>query len=860
MSIKPVAAFRANLRACWITTYNLDLGLYDSFLFSRLGDPPLNAVVLADGPRLDQTLQAVPADEQWRLQRANRRWLLRGARPDGAFHPKTILLADKASARLLVGSGNLSLSGLDVGYETFTEFTTEDPQGAAAMAAWVNWMNRIVQQQDDDVLSGRFTRLVADLPTSVDVVPEGMLHNLDAPLLDQFLDAAPDAAADQLHLAAPYYDHNLSAVQSLLDRLRPRTVTVYLAERTSVDGLQLRNLLAEGGVEFELRRYLDDGRNPVAFVHAKLIGVSFVDGTALLLAGSPNLSRAAMLATAGVEPYANVEAASLTALTANTLAERFTNPPSLATEPIPADAVERLTFDHDQEPPPPLVRLLRAIRNPDSSVNLVADRPIDEGWLITDGERIGRPGQTALEGRLVWLVDEHTAVLSNRVVVDEPAELQGQLEDRGSRDNGRPRELRVTDLDHPLGAVLNYLQQTCIMDVAETRAVQVAERATDTEDEASAEFWERLAREELRRDPRISTYDRLRGRTPGLTDPLANLLAAMLARTPPEARTAVTNVIAFPTSPEKPQEEDDGDGALRSSWSTSARIRVRARNVLRRWADAVGDERLQWIDPLAPLTNFRALIDALAWLYFIHHITDEGAVLTEDDIDEVFRRLVDAGLSPLGAVDHVVSHLPDRTLPLVAALLYLAVRTGPGLRSRTLDWQPRLQALLDLDLISPTDLTAAYLGEVLGMQITPDAVLDALLDAIDYIDDEEWCRRTADGLDLTSLELEIPGKGQDLDVRVRVGGIDAPLRDPVTIRLLSELQDYREATSVAVFDAKGRWRLAIDPGEAVAFKAEWLDEAFVESREVLTSGQLHDLFAAGGSLADLFAPEHRAAS
>jgi hypothetical protein len=179
--------------------------------------------------------------------------------------------------------------------------------------------------------------------------------------------------------------------------------------------------------------------------------------------------------------------------------------------------------------------------------------------------------------------------------------------------------------------------------VAETRAVELADRATDTDDEASTELWERLASDELRRDPRISTYDRLRGHTHGLTDPLADLLAAMLARTPPEARTALTNVIPFPTPPPESDEEDDGDALAHASWSTAARIRVRARNVLHRWADAVGDERLQWIDPLAPLTNFRALIDALAWLYAVHHTTEEGAVLTEDDLDDIFRRLIDAG-------------------------------------------------------------------------------------------------------------------------------------------------------------------------------------------------------------------------
>jgi basic amino acid/polyamine antiporter, APA family len=45
MSLQIVKRFTGGVRACWITTYNIDLGLFDGFLYSRLGDPPLNVTV-----------------------------------------------------------------------------------------------------------------------------------------------------------------------------------------------------------------------------------------------------------------------------------------------------------------------------------------------------------------------------------------------------------------------------------------------------------------------------------------------------------------------------------------------------------------------------------------------------------------------------------------------------------------------------------------------------------------------------------------------------------------------------------------------------------------------------------------------
>ena len=48
--------------AMWATTYSVDLSLFNEFLLPRLGDPPLNVVVLADHRRLSASLDRLPAD------------------------------------------------------------------------------------------------------------------------------------------------------------------------------------------------------------------------------------------------------------------------------------------------------------------------------------------------------------------------------------------------------------------------------------------------------------------------------------------------------------------------------------------------------------------------------------------------------------------------------------------------------------------------------------------------------------------------------------------------------------------------------------------------------------------------------
>ena len=99
--IRPVLQlFRPNVNAFWATTYNIDLALFNEFLLSRLGDPPLNIVILADPQRLAATLERVPAEKTDQVASINSRWLLRsGPIGAGRFHPKSYMAVTERRRR-----------------------------------------------------------------------------------------------------------------------------------------------------------------------------------------------------------------------------------------------------------------------------------------------------------------------------------------------------------------------------------------------------------------------------------------------------------------------------------------------------------------------------------------------------------------------------------------------------------------------------------------------------------------------------------------------------------------------------------------------------------------------------------------
>jgi hypothetical protein len=236
----------------WTTTYyNVDLALFNEFLLPRLGEPPLNVVVLADHRRLTASLERIPVERADTLAAVNQRWLLRGVCPGGqAFHPKTYLAAMGNRVTLLVGSGNLTTGGLDDGREVFTKFASGTAAGDAAIEAWRAWTRRLVALVGDATLAGRLRDLEDRLPARPAVAPAvvpSLLHNLDIPIVEQVAAIITEAGArpiDDLLLAAPFYDDDAEAVGRLLDDLKPRRVRVYVTTSTSVNGGRLAARLA----------------------------------------------------------------------------------------------------------------------------------------------------------------------------------------------------------------------------------------------------------------------------------------------------------------------------------------------------------------------------------------------------------------------------------------------------------------------------------------------------------------------------------------------------------------------------------------------------------------------------------------
>ncbi|WP_182113845.1 MULTISPECIES: hypothetical protein [unclassified Actinotalea] len=869
--IRPIAElFRGDCVALWATTFNIELSLFNEYLLRRLGDSPLNAVVLADQRRLDESLEAIPAERLDTLGAVNRRWLLRGVQVgSGRFHPKSYLAVRARTATLMVGSGNLSTDGIDAGREVFSSFTSGTPVGDTALATWRSWMRRLVGESGDTLLAERFADLEQRLPK-----PEGLTavadspvwHNLDAPLGPRFCDkvaAAADGPIDELIATAPFFDEEAVALGSLVQRLQPRLLRLYMTSTTSVAGAALRQRLREAGCAVELYAY-----EPDRFTHAKLIGAVAAD-RGWMLSGSANLSRAALTLPPGV---ANVELAVFAELGAEHLRGVFL-PPGVHAIPLNLDELEKITYDADDTPAHTnKVRLQRATLVGEGRIRAQTEPAAEEGWQLADHQNrsalvLGMGAATtaeALVGPLVRIEDQAGETLSNWVVLEDPDALARTLAATQAGGSSRPVELTGAELDTPLGRALLYLHRNLVMDAAEIPTATAGGSSVVGDEVASSDtdnLWDRLERETLGRDPRAGTYGRLvaaRARTDTLTDPLVELLDAMRERTPAGERLqsrAGGSVLARLV-----REHTERGERAHVRWSTSARIRVRTRNVLRRWASAQTDPRLAWVNPLAPLLNLQAVATVFADLYLRAIDDDQQSELDSADLDDLWVRwfapivgtgqrdgwLDRAGLSTAELAEYIT----DGFAEICSALCWLALRPGSSRRERIIRWQSPLAAALDRGLLVDTDDSAAYVSLIVGHEVSRDQLTTDFLEAIEFVDDRLWCEKTAHELALDTLDLETAAS--DNFAKVVVRGVADPLHDPRLARLVAAVRAYRRVDAVAVYAADLDWRIVIEPGQRAYFLPQLGADPFESA--ALSVEDLDQLVAAQRVLADLFPP------
>lgn len=300
---------------CIILTYNADLLFFEHLIFEPLyASGCRNTLVLCDPLQYRMALADV---EQ--LRYAGQRYLLMPARTSlsGAFHPKLILLTSADGGHLFLTSGNLTKAGYTRNWEVVTlfKYNAKKPDPTAWMAfQWAfDTLSQIIDASDTEGLARRrldqllgttpWLRQEHLLPSSA---PVWLLHNLDAPLLDQVIgryhqdDGSPISEAtvgspiSEATVVSPFFDPDARAIAYLLAECQPKRLRLYTqADSHGLNPRALAAVLKRHNPDFQPYQLDLEGR----LLHAKTLLLRTERG-AWLVTGSANFSRPAWLHSA----------------------------------------------------------------------------------------------------------------------------------------------------------------------------------------------------------------------------------------------------------------------------------------------------------------------------------------------------------------------------------------------------------------------------------------------------------------------------------------------------------------------------------------------------------------------------------
>jgi hypothetical protein len=290
---KLVAASKCATTAV-VLTHNIDFMFAQAILVNRLrrsGAPRLTIFADAGCAAGSFARQSEIADRVGRSFRVVPVDLGMGRR----FHPKAIFLAGPEGASLAVGSGNLGHGGWSGNREIWSYFSFPGGSGGAEIAAFRDYLEQVYDRAgaSDAVRQTvmepfRSEAWAADLPNAGGLLPLPASTTLMERMLGEI--SAPSLSFDVL---SPYFDAEGSAVGELANRVG---VPMRVMIQHGKEGLS-----APAAARLPVSAQVlgvapaDDGRQTI---HAKAYAALYEDHV-VLVAGSANCSRAALLSTDG---------------------------------------------------------------------------------------------------------------------------------------------------------------------------------------------------------------------------------------------------------------------------------------------------------------------------------------------------------------------------------------------------------------------------------------------------------------------------------------------------------------------------------------------------------------------------------
>ena len=229
---------------------------------------------------------------------------LHGYKSKGAFHPKIQFYAGNDNILVLIGSGNLTISGHGKNMEVWTPVMVDSPESSAypfVRDVW-NYLSALYNELGDEAYN--IIKSVEDNCSllQVEYTPSNVEHQIDSDysirlfadgsktLFDQCSDWIGEETINSITVMSPFYDSRAELIKALYERYKPERINIIVERGFGVPPKS--QAIPEYVNIYSWDKAVPEGKQWQEFFHSKCF---FFEGETnnYLLCGSANASVAA---------------------------------------------------------------------------------------------------------------------------------------------------------------------------------------------------------------------------------------------------------------------------------------------------------------------------------------------------------------------------------------------------------------------------------------------------------------------------------------------------------------------------------------------------------------------------------------
>jgi len=261
-----------------------------------------NVNIFLDGKFLDNSLEHSTGNEF----RSQKTYGLNPIYPIGVFHPKIMLLTGPKHGLLIIGSGNITNSGLNTNDEIWGAFhidTIESVSAPLFSAVWnylqpfllrakgfnakkIQWIYQYSPwlERLPEYVNGDFINFTDDIGISF------IANDNKRPIYDNVIRILPKKELRKITIISPFYDEKGEILEQLNKDLKPKEIYCLVDPLFGILPIHISNSL-QTIVKFWSWHDCSSDFNPLYNrLHAKLFHFDYVDEKEYLLIGSMNAS------------------------------------------------------------------------------------------------------------------------------------------------------------------------------------------------------------------------------------------------------------------------------------------------------------------------------------------------------------------------------------------------------------------------------------------------------------------------------------------------------------------------------------------------------------------------------------------